>query len=399
MVKPLLMSLLLTPMAAFSLAAGALAPLSSGQSPAARAVLDVKAFGAKGDGVTKDTEAIQKAMDAAAAEGGGIVRIGSGTYLSGTIFMKSGVELRLEKGATIKGSPDREDYCAADAYPQNYESKFDNASGGHLLVAAGCRNVSVRGPGTIDGNSSAFLVDANGVQHKGGKMGVPWRPGQMMHFVDCDGVVIDGANIVNSPYWSCFILNSRNVTVRDCVIRTERKRFFTWNGDGLDIDRCSNVHVSGCDIDTFDDSVTLRASCASRLASPQDCSEVTVTRCRLSSSCNAVRVGVGEGVVRNCSLSRLNISNTRKAICLVSSYSAGSRGTDIHDIRFSDIDVDCDQLVDIGYRHAKDTEIRDVSFRDVRGRARRPDTIREEPDRPFRNIVFIDCSVERGSAK
>jgi len=370
-------------------------------------VYDVKNFGAKGDGVAKDTAAIQRAVDAAGAAGGGTVELPAGTYLSGTVYLRNHVDFHLGAGAVLKGSPAPADYCAADAFPQNAASKGDNTSGGHLLVAVGCEDVAVRGPGTIDGNAPAFLLDAAGHQYGGdgakwswrNKLLVPWRPAQMVFFVDCRNVRLAGVKLVNSPYWSCFILNCDGVSVADCMIRTERTRFRTWNGDGLDIDRCANVTVTGCDIDTFDDALTLRASCASRLAKPQDCHNVNVSRCRLSSSCNAVRVGVGEGVVRDCHLSKLDIHNTRKAVCLVSAYTSGSRGTDIHDIHFEDIDVTCTTFLGIGYRHAKETEIRDISFRDVRGRATSPDQIVEDAKRPFRNIKFENCRIERGASK
>ncbi len=364
----------------------------------------VRDFGAKGDGVTKDTAAIQRAVDAASAAGGGTVELPCGTYLSGPVFLKSHVDFHLANGSVLKGSPDPVDYCAADAFAQNAASKGDNTSGGHLLVAVGCEDVTVRGPGVIDGNAQAFLLDAEGRQHGGdgakwswkNKHLVPWRPAQMVFFVDCRNVRLAGAKLVNSPYWSCFILNCDGVAVSDCVIRTERSRFRTWNGDGLDIDRCSNVSVTGCDIDTFDDALTLRASCASRLAKPQDCRNVKVSRCRLSSSCNAVRVGVGEGMIRDCLLSKLDIRNSRKAICLVSAYTPDSRGTDIHDIHFDDIDAACDTFLDIGYRYAKETEIRDITFSNIRGTAKGENLIQKDAARPFKGLLFTNCTIEKG---
>ena len=106
---------------------------------------------------------------------------------------------------------------------------------------------------------------------------------------------------------------------------------------------------------------------------------------------------MGEGVVRDCRLSELDIRNTRKAVCLVSSYSPGSRGTDIHDIHFDDIDVDCANFLDIGYRYATETEIRDIVFSNVRGVAKEGDFIREESSRPFKGLVFDNCTVKRGA--
>ena len=99
-------------------------------------------YGAKGDGIAKDTAAIQSAIDAASAAGGGIVTVPPGLYISGSIFLKSNIELYIQSGAVIKASPDIADYNNADVCPQNAASpkNGDNTTGGHLIL---CININM----------------------------------------------------------------------------------------------------------------------------------------------------------------------------------------------------------------------------------------------------------------
>ena len=117
---------------------------------------DVRSFGAVGDGSTKDTEAIQQALDACAKTGGRVV-VPPGNYLTGSIFLGDNTELHLQDGATLVGSPDLADYNAEDAYEQNFSSSSEGWSGKHLILAIERRNVSITGRGAIDGNGRAFL--------------------------------------------------------------------------------------------------------------------------------------------------------------------------------------------------------------------------------------------------
>lgn len=358
-------------------------------------VWSVADFGAKGDGHTLDTEAIQTAIDAAAEAGGGTVEVPAGTFLTGSIWLKDNIDFHLCPGAVLLGSPNLDDYCAADCCPQNYASPRtgDNTSGGHLLLGVGVKNVTVRGPGKIDGNSQEFFLHGNYVD-VGKKVTLPDRPGQMIWFVDSKDIRISDLEIANSPYWSCFILNCERVWIRGCKVHTERNEFKARNGDGIDIDRCRFVHISDCNIDTHDDCITLRASCGELLQSPQDCEYITVSGCTLSSDCNAIRVGVGEGTVKNAVLSDLVIYNTSSAFNLVSGYTRTERGTDINNIYFSNIYVEAERLMKVHHMRSDCAEFSDIVFDGIHGKVSGDSQIWAKKDFPFKDILLRNVEVD-----
>ena len=360
------------------------------------AIFNVRDFGAKGDGIAKDTAAVQKAIDAAHAAGGGEVLLPAGIYLSGSIFLKSRVDFHLAQGAVLKGSPDPADYNAADVVPQNAASprKGDNTSGAHLVLCVGQTDVMMRGPGKIDGNVSAFLRDKDG-KHPSSKRQIVWRTSQMIWFVDSQRIRISDLEIADAPYWSCFILNCSHVAVSGCYIHTCRNPH-TYNGDGLDIDRCRYVTVSDCRIDTADDCITLRASCGKRLSEPQDCAYITVANCVLSSSCNAIRLGVGEGNIHHAVFSNLVISDTKTAFNYVAAYSPTSRGTDITDIRVSNVLIDALEFCRIHHMHSDVARFDNLYFSDISGKVRKPSRLYAVSKAPFGRIRFRNIDLTEG---
>ena len=356
--------------------------------------LSVKDCGAVGDGVTLDTKAIQAAIDSVAAQGGGMVEVPAGVYLTGSIWLRDNINLHLNPGSVIKGSPDLKDYCDENCCSQN-EAEIkggDYISGGHLIMGVGVRNVSITGSGRIDGNSDAFLLDENGKRWSK-KSKIPGRPGQMIWFVDSQDIRIRDVEIADSPYWSLFILNCDRVWIDGCYVHTRRKDYHTFNGDGIDIDRCRYVTISNCRIDTSDDCITLRASAAHKLADPHDCEWVTVTNCNLSSSCNAIRLGVGEGNIHDAVFSNLTISDTKQAFNIVAAYVRGNRGTDIYGIRFNNIRVQANELVRIHHMHSPAATIKDIVFDGICGSVKYTSKLWAKQAAPFTNIVFRNVDV------
>lgn len=338
-------------------------------------------FGAKGDGVTLDTAAIQKAIDA-----GGMVNFPPGTYLTGTLYLKSYGGLHLEQGAKIIASGDPADYNADDFCVQNRPRYHEEASGAHLIVGVEVTHVTISGDGIIDGNRKAF-------QHTplpSGKYAVDkWRPAQMIYFVESDHINIRNVELDNAPYWTCFLHGCEDVTIYGVKIFTEWR---TRNGDGIDIDCCRRVTVSDCIIDTGDDCITLRADLQQLKNQDRPCEDVVVTNCILKTCCNAIRVGVGSGIIRKAVLGNLVIRETRTGICVVSKYGAYA-GVNIHDVKFHDMIMECKRpfLVQSSIKGPLDAEeqfLSDIEFSNISGSASRGSLIQGNPGYPLKRINF-----------
>jgi len=361
---------------------------------AVAADFNVRDFGAKGDGTTKDTAAIQRAIDAANAVGGGEVLLPKGVYLCGSVFLKSGVDFHLAEGAVLKGSPDPADYNALEIAPQNQGrlGVGDNISGGHLVLCVEQENVTLRGPGKIDGNVGAFLKMPDG-SHPPTKLKIPWRPAQMVWFVESRNIAIRDIEIANAPYWSCFIYGCEDVSVERANIHTVRNPH-TYNGDGLDIDSSRRVRVTGCNISTADDSITLRAAGQGHLKNDGPCADVTVSNCTFSSDCNAIRLGVGNGTIRDCSFHDIKIVNTRYAVNAVGAWSRPEHGVDISRISFENMEIEAKGFCKFYYKFATHSVFDDISFRRIRGKVREPSIFDDTPERPFKNLRFEDVLLE-----
>ncbi|MDO5582070.1 MAG: glycosyl hydrolase family 28 protein [Planctomycetia bacterium] len=328
---------------------------------------NVRSYGAKGDGKIKDTAAIQKAIDVCTANGGGTVLVPAGTYLIGSIFLKNNVDFHLAQGAMLLGSPDKEDYNKVDVCPQNRENKYESSFGAHLILCIEQKNVSLRGPGRIDGNSLKFIVDKKGVPYPAQDK-IPWRPSQMLYFVESENIRVQDIELTNSTYWTSLYLGCSHVFIRGVKIKNSRNPH-THNGDGIDIDCCEYVSVSDCHIDSADDCITLRGD-VDKLKTPRQCRFITITNCVLSTPCNCFRFGVGNGQVNNITISNIVIETARTAFNFVSSWRKGSRGTDICDVRINNVCIDCQILVHMYYKFAEETEIRDISFSGITGNLR-----------------------------
>jgi len=370
--------------------------LFAAESPGDR-IFNVRDFGAVGDGKTKDHLAIQKAIDAAMESGGGQVLLTPGTYLSGTIYLKSNVDFHLMAGAVLYGSPDKEDYNAADFCPQNRASASDFTSGAHLVVALEQNNVTISGRGRIDGNGKTFLKDPESDRFLP-KNKVTWRTSQMLYFCESTNIMIRDVELFNSPYWTCFLHGCEDFVIDGVRIKN---RMDTANGDGIDIDCSQRGMVSNCLIESGDDCITLRAADNNQLKKKRPCEYITITNCVLKTErCQAVRVGVGSGIIRHCTFSNLAIHETSVGLNFHSSYSLTSPGATIENIRFDNIVMDVRVPFTITLGHAiAETKIRNIYFRGISGICRATSPVGGKPDNFLFNISFkdIDLAVPAGN--
>jgi hypothetical protein len=360
---------------------------------------DVRDFGATGDGLHKETHALQKAIDTCHRAGGGRVLLPAGRYLSGTIFLKSNVELHLQNGAVLLGSPDAEDYNAEDIFPENIAFASENVTARHLVIAYQQENIAITGNGTIDGNSSAFFDSLPAgksatYRYKSGNFPIPeWRPGQMIFLCRCKNVTVRDVRLFNSPYWTLFLLGCDDVQIRGLRIENPSA---TANGDGIDMDCCRNVTISDCIVRSGDDCITLRANSRALGENAQPCENVVVSNCVLSTPCNAIRVGVGDGKIRNCLFNNIVIPEASRGISVVSLYHKtenSQHGTSIENVHFSDFLMDADVPITMGMGEGaeKPAAMRDISFNRFRVTAWAAAQVVGNAEVPVQRVHFCDC--------
>jgi polygalacturonase len=216
---------------------------------ATNALYNVTDFGAQGDGVQLDTEAIQRAIDACTARGGGTVIVPPGKYRTATLVIKNNVTLYLSAGATIVATGDPKDYV-----------KY-----GAVLYAQEAENIALTGRGTMDGSGGNVRTDRY----------------QLLFLVHCRNVSMTEVTLRASAGWCahlayCDKVKINGVQIDNCV---------NFNNDGLDINSCRNVRISDCSVRCEDDAITLKTT------ADAPCENIVITNCILTSRWAGIRLG------------------------------------------------------------------------------------------------------------
>ncbi len=230
---------------------------------------NVKDFGAKGDGISLDHNAINAAIDTCVAHGGGRVVLPAGTYLCGSIRLKSHVELHLVAGAKILAAPasmsayDEAEKWEGPAYQDGGHTYFKNS----LIYAIGQENVSITGRGMIDGEGLTKKDTEKGGNLQGGNIGTGDKA---IAFKLCRNILIRDVTIYRGGHFAIILTGCDLGTVDNVTIDTNR--------DGFDIDCCKYLSVSNCKINTpRDDALVLKSSYA--LKKPVLTEHIAITNC------------------------------------------------------------------------------------------------------------------------
>jgi len=254
-------------------------------------------YGAVPDGHVLNTKAIQQAIDECTAKGGGVVQVPAGLWLTGPIVLKSNVNLNLAVGATLLFTKDKSRYPLVKANWEGYEQMRNQSP----VSAEGAVNIGITGKGIIDGNGDAWrmvkkdkltetqwknLVASGGILSKDEKLWMPSEsfargqdtrdPGKieagrdeaffqsvkdflrpnLAVFTKCDKILLEGVTFQNSPAWCLHPLMSSNITVRNITVKNP---WYAQNGDGIDLESCSNALIENSVFDVGDDGLCMKS--------------------------------------------------------------------------------------------------------------------------------------------
>ncbi|HTG66275.1 MAG TPA: glycosyl hydrolase family 28 protein [Flavobacterium sp.] len=294
-------------------------------------------YGAKADGKTLNTIAIQKAIDAAFKNKGGCVVFPKGEFLSGSIQMKSNVSLRLEEGAVLLGSTNPKDYYKMDFPGRPDSPKKDDNSQMALLLAHKASNIKLYGKGKIDGQGLQLALNIDSLHHTGIAVDPNYsirrnRPNETMRpklfrFSQCDNVVIEGLQVGAASCWGLSFELCSNLSLDG--LKVVNRSY--WNNDGIDITDCKNVKVTNCDLDTADDGICLKSYYPGYANDG-----IYISNCTIKSSASAIKFGTASyGGFKNVVIKDIQVFDTFRSAIAIESVD----GAVIENISVSDINA------------------------------------------------------------
>lgn len=314
---PLLCLSLLVAAASYSLQASA----------SSATVCDPHSFGAKGDGATADTKAIQSAIDSCAQKGGGVVQFSAGTYLSAPLTLKSHVHLNLDKGATLLGSTNFDDY------PVRKDATWRRIA---LLHADDQEDIGVTGSGTIDGQGQPWWTAAHEHRIAGDTLGSAGfaRP-LLIDLVHSKHILFEGIAIRNSPMYNITLFVCEDIIIRNVTINNPARN--APNTDGIDPFSSSHIVIDHVAIDTGDDDIAIKSGLVERGEPNIPSTDISITNSTLLHGHGLAIGSETAGGVRNVTVDHVTFKGTDAGVRIKSNR---GRGNDMGNFSYSNISME-----------------------------------------------------------
>lgn len=372
----------------------------------------VTGYGAVGDGQTVNTKAIQSLIDSCSTNSGGTIIIPEGTFISGALFLKQGVNLHIEKGGILKGTTNRHDYPMTDTRWEGIEKKWTSA----FINAINIDGFKLTGEGMIDGSGDAWLelyprvkredmlqdsvllqndtLDRLNEWHT-------WGKPRLIAIQNCKNVLVSRLKLKNQACWGLFVLYTENATIENITIRAKHNIPMS---DGMDIDSSDGIMITNCDIDVNDDCIAIKSGKdedGRRVNKPSQ--NITVENCRFRYGHGGVSMGseMSGGIrnveIKNCIMEADNWAPIRFK-------SQPSRGGIVENITYRDLKLNNTRQAfefNMAWRmiNAKppaDTlpVVRNVKIVNVSGTVDRVGMIQGLENSPITNVVFENCNIK-----
>jgi polygalacturonase len=308
----------------YSLAAMALFPAVPASALNSASTCNPRQYGAKGDGVSKDTFAIQTAIDACETKGGGTVRLIAGTYLSAPIVLKSNITLQLDKGAMLLGSADHGDYPP--------KTEFREPGLQSLVSATNASDIAIKGEGVIDGAGETWWEMARSFKNSG-VMGSEHPRPRLVVFDHCKHVVVEGITIQNSPMWQLVPYYSEDVVIRNIKVLAPAD---SPNTDAIDPFSSSNVRIDHVFADVGDDDIAMKSGAIGSNGPDAPSRNITITDCTFLHG-HGLSIGSEiAGGAANIRAERIHFKGTDNGIRVKANR---DRGNDVGHLFFRDIEM------------------------------------------------------------
>jgi polygalacturonase len=379
----------------------------------------ITSFGAVGDGKTSNTSALQSLIDKVAKEGGGTVVVPGGTFLTGALFFKQGVNLYIEKDGTLKGTTEQSDYPQVKTRWEGIEREWTSA----LLNFTDMNGVDVSGEGTIDGSGDLWLQRSGFGRGRGAPAGrgrgqqPPPQPAagrgappqggprfgrpRMICFQNCKRVRITRLRLKQEAVWCLHILYSQDVTVDGIEIRCDHN---IPSADGIDIDSSKKVRVRNVDIDNNDDSITIKSGKDEdglRVNRPSE--DIIVENSHFHNGGSVVAMGSEtSGGIRNVTIRHCVADSDNAAP--IRFKTQPSRGGVVENITYSDIQLNGTRVAfefNMEWRMVPPIAppakvlpiVRNVTIRNVRGTVKTVGVMHGLAASPIQNVKFEKCNI------